>query len=151
MVRSSWSRSAPVVVLAGLLLVGCASSGKKQVSPAEQLHAAIEETIVEQERRAEMLALSDQYLEILDQLVEELGAGRESLDRLVADYGSDRESFEAFFAEYADRRAELSERAIEIHLAMKEIASDEEWRSLEKAAQRVTTTMLSESVATVSD
>ena len=151
MVRLNRSCRAAVAALYLLLVVGCASRGKQRVSVAEQLQVAIEESILDQQRRVQMLTLSDEYLQILDRLVEEVEAGRRSLDGLVADYGSDREQFETFFAEYLGRRKELSERAIEVHLAMKEIASDEEWRSLEKATQRVTTTMLSVSLATVSD
>ena len=138
-------RAAPALVLVLLLLAGCAS-----LSPAEQLHAAVEETMLDEDRRADMQALSDEYLGLLDQLVEELEAGRKTLDGLVADYGSDREQFDTFFAEYAEVRSKVADRAIEVHLAMKEIATAEEWGSLEKATQAVTTAMLSEGLATVS-
>ena len=148
--QRQWSRNAPFVALVGLLLVGCASSGKKQISPAEELHTAIEETMLDPERRAKMETLGDEYLGLLDGLVEELGEAQTSLGSLIADYGSSRQDFETFFEQYSQGRVEFADRVIEIHLAMKEIASDEEWRSLEKATQRVTTTMLSASPATVS-
>lgn len=151
MASSSCSRCVPVMALALVLLAGCASSRTKQVSPAEELRTAIEEAIIDQERRTEMLSLSDHHLEILDQLVAELKARRRTLEGLVADYSSDRESFQEFFTEYMAWRSELSKRALEVHLAMKEVASDEEWRSIEKAAMRLTTTMMSQTLATFSD
>ena len=104
-----------LLVLVVLLVSGCASRG--QVDPAEQLRAAVVETVVDPDRRAEIVLLSDEYLDLVDRIVEELEEGRRTLDGLVADYSSDRDQFDAFFADYVDKRSRVADRAIEIHLA----------------------------------
>ena len=136
-----------VLTFALVLSVGCASMRKAPVDPAEELRAAIQETVADEERQARLLALTDEWAELVDKLAESLLEARKDLDELVADYGSSREEFDAFFVDYELRRAELGERVIELHVAMKELATDEEWRSLEKTAQRMTTALLSQDLA----
>jgi hypothetical protein len=137
-----WGQGVATLALVVPLIVGCASRAGKEVSPAEQLRAAVDETILDQDRHAKMEALSSEYLDLLDRLVEEVEEGRSSLDRLVADYDSERDQFDAFFADYTEKRSLVADRMIEIHLAMKQIATPEEWAALEKATQSVTSAML---------
>ena len=76
---------------------------------------------------------------------------RETLDQLVADHGSERARFEKFFAGYESQRAELTGRALDIHVAMKGLATDEEWNSLRKTAQKVTTAILNQRLASAGE
>jgi len=130
-----------------VLSTGCSSMRKAPTDPAEELRSAIQETVADEERRAELLALTDEWSELVDKLAESLVEARTTLDQFVSDYDSEREDFDEFFADYETRRADLAERVITLHVAMKEIATDEEWRSLEKETQRMTTALLSQDLA----
>jgi hypothetical protein len=55
--------------------------------------------------------------------------------------------FDEFFADYETRRADLGERVLKLHVALKELATDEEWRLLEKETRRMTTALLSQDLA----
>jgi hypothetical protein len=121
--------------------------GKSQPPPAHEFRTAIEETIADETRRTELLALSDQMIEVDEQLAETVLGARETLDQLIDDYESERARFEEFFAEYESQRAELTGRALDIHVAMKNLMTDEEWSSLRKTAQKVTTAIINQSLA----
>jgi predicted nucleic acid-binding Zn-ribbon protein len=135
------------LVLALVVSVGCASTQKAPTDPAESLRAAIESTVPDEGRRTELLARTDQWAELIDSLAVALVEARETLEQLVADYDSRREDFDAFFADYESRRADLGERIIELHVAMKELTTDEEWRSLERETQQMTTALLRQDLA----
>lgn len=149
----SWRQGAVLAVLAVLLLTGCAKMGrgKPQTPPPQQLRTAIEETIVDETRRAELLALSEQMIEVDEQLGEVVRDARDTLDQLVADYESKRARFEEFFAEYESQRAELIGRALDIQVAMKDLTTDEEWNSLGKTAQKVTNAILNQRLASAGE
>ena len=136
-----------VPLLALVLTAGCSFMRKAPTDPAEDLRTAIQETVPDEERRAELLALTDEWAELVDKLAESLVEARGTLDQLVSDYDSEREDFDEFFADYETRRTDLGERVVKLHVAMRELATDEEWRSLEKETQRMTTALLSQDLA----
>ena len=148
MLRQEWPASVSLVVLAALLALGCSSmrGGKSVLSPAENFRTAIEDTVSDDGRRQELLALADQYIELLDQRFQELQGGRQTLERIISDYEASRESFDKFFDDYETRREETGERALEINSAMRELTTDDEWSSLEKTARKVTTTLLQQTL-----
>ena len=136
-----------VPLLALVLTAGCSSMRKTLTDPAEDLRTAIQGAVAVEERRAELLALSDEWAGLVDKVAESLVEARRTLDQLVSDYDSEREDFDEFFADYETLRTELRERVIKLHVAMREFATDEEWRSLEKETQRMTTALLSQDLA----
>ena len=148
MLRRECPCSLSFVLLAALLAFGCSSmrGGKSASSPAEDLRTAIEKEVFDEGRRKELLALADQFVELLEQRVQELQGGRQTLEGIISDYGASRESFDNFFDAYETRRRETGERALEIHSGMKELTTAEEWSSLEKTAQKVTTAMLEQTL-----
>jgi len=130
-----------------LLSAGCSVIRKTPTEPADDFRAAIEESVSDEQRKAELLALTDEWEQVLHQMADELIEGRKKIEGLVNDYGSEREDFERFFADYAKRRAETANRVVEMDVAMKDLATDEEWASLDKAAQRMTEAVLSQDLA----
>ena len=147
--KSRWAGANTAVVLAVSLLLsaGCSAIRKTPTEPADDLRATIEKSVSDEERRADLLALTDQWEQVLHQMADELIEGRNKIDGLVNDYGSEREDFEKFFADYAKRRTEIADRVVVMHVAMKDLATDEEWASLDKAAQRMTKAVLSQDLA----
>ena len=58
-----------VPLLALVLTAGCSFMRKAPTDPAEDLRTAIQETVPDEERRAELLALTDEWAELVDKLV----------------------------------------------------------------------------------
>jgi len=147
--RSGVTTAAAALALFLVLVAGCSAIRKTPAEPADDLRVAIEGSVSDEQRKKELLALTDEWEQVLHQMVDELIEGRKKLEGLVNDYGSEREKFDAFFADYAKRRARFADRVVEMHVAMRDLATDDEWASLDKAAQRMTKAILQQDLAAV--
>lgn len=130
-----------------LALGACSVMRKPPADPVDNLRAAIERTVADEDRKAEVLILADEWARLLEQESVTVREARRSLDQLVFDYHSERKDIEVFFAGFRSRRSELADRIIDIHMAMKDVTTNNEWNSLKKPAGKMTEAILTQGLA----
>lgn len=126
------------LALCSVLIGGCA--GKRQTAPPpdETLRAAIKENGRDEIRRAELLAHSERFSQILEDLLTATDETSQKLDKLLLDYDSDRESFEQTFERYNQERQALSKQTIVLHYEIKALTTPAEWKAIEAALAEIT-------------
>jgi hypothetical protein len=126
-----------MLVFCSALFGGCAGKRGTTPSPEEALRAAIEDNVRDETRRAELLAHSERFAQILDELVAANNETSRELDRLLVDYASDRESFERTFERYNHKRQVLGKQTIALHFEIKALTTPTEWEAIEAAMLRL--------------
>jgi hypothetical protein len=121
------------LVLCSVLIGGCAGKRRSELPPDEVLRAAIEENVPDETRRVELLARSERFSQILEELVTTTDETSRELDQLLVDYDSDRESFERTFERYNQKRQALGKRTIALHYEIKALTTPAEWKAIEAA------------------
>lgn len=121
------------LALCAVLIGGCAGKRQTEPPPDEALRAAIEENVQDETRRAELLALSERFSQILEDLLTATDETSQKLDKLLLDYDSDRESFERTFERYNQQRQALGQRTIALHFEIKALTTPAEWKAIEAA------------------
>jgi hypothetical protein len=116
-----------------VLIGGCAGKRGTEPPPDEALRAAIEENVQDETRQEDLLALSERFTQILEELVTTTDETSQALDKLLLDYDSDRESFERTFERYNQKRQALGKRTIALHFEIKALATPAEWTAIEAA------------------
>jgi hypothetical protein len=120
-------------VFCSVLIGGCAGKRGTEPPPDEALRAAIEENVQDETRQEDLLALSERFTQILEELVTTTDETSQALDKLLLDYDSDRESFERTFERYNQKRQALGKRTIALHFEIKALATPAEWTAIEAA------------------
>jgi hypothetical protein len=121
------------LALCSVLIGGCAGKRQTEPPPGEALRTAIEENVQDETRRAELLALSERFSQILEDLLTATDETSQKLDKLLLDYDSDRESFERTFERYNQERQALSKQTIVLHYEIKALTTPAEWKAIEAA------------------
>ena len=121
---------------------GCAGKRQTEPPPDEVLRAAIEENVLDETRRAELLTLSEQFSGILEELLAATNKTSQELDQLLVDYHSDRKSFERTFEHYNQKRQELSLRIIVLYYDVKVLTTPEEWETIEAVMIQLASTQM---------
>jgi hypothetical protein len=136
--RSNREWTTPLALLA-IVLLATACSGHKSapVNSFDSLRTEIVEQVAEPERAAQMQIATQTMESAMLELVELAKEGQEAIKSLMADYESTRADFEALFADFLEQRRPLTERMLDAQLELKDLATDEEWKSLAKKTQKV--------------
>lgn len=121
------------LALCAVLIGGCAGKRQTEPPPGEALRAAIEENVQDETRRAGLLALSERFSQILEDLLTATEETSQKLDKLLVDYDSDRESFERTFERYNQERQSLGKQTIVLHYEIKALTTPAEWKAIEAA------------------
>jgi hypothetical protein len=131
------------LVLCSVSLGGCAGKRQTEPPPDEALRAAIEENVPDETRRAELLALSERFSQILEDLLTATNETSRKLDKLLLDYDSDREAFEQTFERYNQERQALSKQTIVLHYEIKALTTPAEWKAIEAAMMQLASSQTS--------
>lgn len=112
-------------------LAGCA---RERRAPAELIgdsmratRDAVEEVVADGQRRTRLLVLVDDLEGLLQAQSADLADLSARLRRINADPDATRSAFEAEVASYTERRRARRSRALDVHFAMMELTSAEEW------------------------
>lgn len=132
----------PTVVLIGLVLVASCAIPTRAPDPGKVRNQIAEARIEEIELVRATVAdpgRAERFIELLrdrDRLVEEhvrfLVAHRQKMAALSADYDARREDFEALLAEFNRRRASAQRETLDLHAAMKQATTADEWKTISR-------------------
>lgn len=124
-----------------MLLVAC-SSGEpvsredQQAAAFADLRSAVAETVADDDRQSDVLAIIDSLEKDVDDLRTLLVHRRAKLRDLNANYDATREQFIEFANQMESRIQSGRRQALEQHLRLAAAMTEEEWNSLSKAQTR---------------
>ena len=124
-----------------ILLSACGNSEPvsredQQAAAFADLRLAISETVTDDGRRADVLAVIDSLEKDVDELRNLLVRRRTELRKLNANYDATREDFLEFAQQMETRIQNGRRQALEKHLRLAASMTPEEWASIEKAQTR---------------
>jgi len=124
-----------------MLLVAC-SSGEpvsredQQAAAFADLRSAVAETVADDDRQSDVLAIIDSLEKDVDDLRTLLVHRRTELRELNANYDATRGQFVEFASQMESRIQSGRRQALEQHLRLAAATTEEEWNSLSKAQTR---------------
>ena len=139
--KVSWFLACASPLAAAMLLSAC--GGTEPVSREDQqsaafadLRSAITETVTDEARQADVLAVVDSLEKDVDELRDLLVRRRTELRKLNANYDATREEF-LEFANQMESRIQIGRRqALQQHLRLAAAMTADEWAAIEKVQTR---------------
>ena len=139
--KNSLPRLVGLALIGGLGLLlgsGCQTTSKAPTAPVEMdtLQQAVDASISDPERAAEVLALLEETTQIMVDRTAYLETYNKRLKALTRDYGTSEDEIRAVIEGYNDYRHQKQDRMVEILENLRELLTTEEWESLDSIRTR---------------